>query len=400
MADTFTAIPICDKVYWVGAIDWAVRDFHGYWTAAGTTYNAYLIVDEKITLIDTVREGFCDEMMARISSVVPVEDIDYVVCNHAELDHSGALPRLLRAARPEKLFTSKAGIKALARHFELDMEATGVGNGERLSLGQFNLTFVAAAMLHWPESMFTYLEEQGVLFSQDAFGMHLASSERFANEIADGPLRYEATKYFANILAPYRKLVLRAIGALQESLPDLAIIAPDHGPVWRQTPERIIELYSRLAEGKPVTDKAIVVYDTMWKSTERMAHAIGQGLFDGGIHYKMMPLKVWHRSDIATELHNASGLLLGTPTLNNNLFPTVADLLTYLRGLKPVDKVTGVFGSHGWSGEGVGQAMDALSAMGLDVVGSVKSQYVPGDEELGRCRELGQKVAQRVLQRP
>ena len=398
MRQTFTAVPVCENVYWVGAIDWAVRDFHGYWTASGTTYNAYLVVDDKVTLIDTVREGFADEMMARIASVLPVSEIDYVVSNHAELDHSGALPALLATARPEKVFTSNAGVRTLAQHFTLDTEVVGVADGHRLCTGKYNLEFIHAAMLHWPESMFTYLEEHGVLFSQDAFGMHLASSERFADEIADAPLRYEATKYFANILAPYSKLVNKTIAKLEKSKPGLSIIAPDHGPVWRQTPEQIVEFYARLAEGQPLSKKAVIVYDTMWKSTEKMAHAIAQGLFDSGIHYKMMPLKVWHRSDVVTELHDASGLLLGTPTLNNNLFPTIADLLTYLRGLKPVNKVTGVFGSHGWSGEGVTQAADMLLEMGLEVVGSVKSRYVPGTDVLEQCRQLGAKVAARLAE--
>jgi flavorubredoxin len=396
MSGVFKAARVTDHVYWVGAIDWSIRDFHGYLTSRGSTYNAYLILADKITLVDTVKRPFREEMLSRIASVIDPGDITYIISNHSEMDHSGCLPEVIQAVKPEKVFASVMGANALAEHFHLDREIVAVKDGESISLGNMNVSFVETRMLHWPDSMFTYLAEDGVLFSQDAFSMHLASSERFDDEISDDLLDYEAARYFANILLPLSSAVVKLLEKVGGLDITMRIVATDHGPIWRKDVNRIVELYSRWAAQKP-TKKAVVAYDTMWQSTAMMARAIGEGLKAGGADAKLMPLRACHRSDVATEILDAGALLVGSPTLNNNLFPTVADALTYLKGLKPRNLIGAAFGSYGWSGEAVGQVEDVLRGMKVDLIGeSIKVKYVPDDEALARCYSQGMLVAEKL----
>ena len=396
ISQAFQAVKVTDSVYWVGAIDWAIRDFHGYLTSRGTTYNAYLILADKITLIDTVKAPFVDELLARIASVVDPRDISYIVSNHAEMDHSGGLPVTIETVGPEKVFASAKGADALSEHYRLDREVVPVGTGESLSLGNMNLSFVETRMLHWPDSMFSYLDEGGVLFSQDAFGMHLASSERFADEIAPDILESEGAKYYANILLPLSSLVTRLLQQVPELGLDINIIAPDHGPIWRENIGKMLDYYAQWAQQTP-TKKAVVVYDTMWQSTALMARAIGEGLAAGGAIPKLMQLRASHRSDVAAEILDAGALVVGSPTLNNNLFPPVADVLTYLKGLKPRNLVGAAFGSYGWSGEAVGQVEEVLTEMKVDLVAEgLKVKYVPDDDALAQCYALGQQIAQKL----
>ena len=396
MSGVFKAARVTDHVYWVGAIDWSIRDFHGYLTSRGSTYNAYLILADKITLVDTVKRPFREEMLSRIASVIDPGDITYIISNHSEMDHSGCLPEVIQAVKPEKVFASVMGANALAEHFHLDREIVAVKDGESINLGNMNVSFVETRMLHWPDSMFTYLAEDGVLFSQDAFSMHLASSERFDDEIGDDLLNYEAARYFANILLPLSSAVVKCLEKMRSLDITMRIVATDHGPIWRKDVNRIVELYSRWAAQKP-TKKAVVAYDTMWQSTAMMARAIGEGLKAGGADAKLMPLRACHRSDVATEILDAGALLVGSPTLNNNLFPTVADALTYLKGLKPRNLIGAAFGSYGWSGEAVGQVEDVLRGMKVDLIGeSIKVKYVPDDEALAQCYSQGMLVAEKL----
>jgi flavorubredoxin len=397
MKEPFRAIKISDAVYWVGAIDWSLRDFHGYLTSRGTTYNAYLILADTITLIDTVKAPFYDEMLSRIASVVEPQKIRFIVSNHAEMDHSGSLPTLLKTINPEHVYASAQGVKALAEHYHMDGKFVAVKEGQSLSLGNKKVTFVETRMLHWPDSMFTYLPDEGILFSQDAFGMHLASSERFADELSAEILEHEAAKYFANILMPFSPLVLKLMERVVDLGLSIRILAPDHGPVWRSHATRIMELYLKWSVRKP-TRKAVVIYDTMWESTAGMAQALGDGLLDGGATPKLMPLKSNHRSDVATELLNAGALIVGSPTLNNGIFPTVADALTYIRGLKPQRLVGAAFGSYGWSGEAVDQITEILTGMKVESVGEgLKVRYVPNKEALEKCHALGKRIAERIV---
>jgi flavorubredoxin len=392
----FEAVQISEHVHWVGAIDWTIRDFHGYLTNRGSTYNAYLILADKITLVDTVKEPFQGELLSRIASIVDPGDIDYIISNHSEMDHSGCLPQVIQAVKPEKVFASAIGARTLKDHFHLGREIAAVKDGERLQLGNLNLTFLETRMLHWPDSMMSYLAEDELLFSQDGFGMHLASGERFADQVEDWILDHEAAKYYANILLPYSPLITRLLKRVTELDVAIKFIAPDHGPVWRGDSHRIVDLYARWAEQRP-TRKAVVVYDTMWGSTDRMARAVGDGIVSAGGAARLMPLHSAHRSDVATEILDAGALLVGSPTINNGIFPTVADVLSYLKGLKPRNLLGAAFGSFGWSGEAVGLIREILDQMKAQPVGEdIKLKYVPDREALARCHALGVSVAEEL----
>ena len=393
MHESYRAVKLTDRVYWVGAIDWAIRDFHGYGTTRGTTYNAYLVLADKVTLIDTVKAPFHQEMMARIASVIEPAEINTIVSNHSEMDHSGCLPQMIEAVRPERVFASLFGVKHLEAHFHMKGGITPVKDGEAVSLGNMNLTFLETRMLHWPDSMIAYLAEEGILFSQDGFGQHLATSERFADELPEDVLRYEAAKYYANILMPFSAVVTKILARLAGMNLPLKIIAPDHGPVYRKNVNWIIDLWREWAALKPTT-KAVIVYDTMWQSTARMAEVVVEGLLAGGAtSVKVMPARESTRSDIATELLEAGALLVGSPTLNNQMFPPLADVLCYLAGLRRLNLVGAAFGSYGWSGEAVPHIENALRAMKVDLAAEgLKTFYVPDEAALAQCRALGWKV--------
>lgn len=390
------AIKLTDKVWWVGAIDWGIRDFHGYSTSRGTTYNAYLILADKVTLIDTVKAPFKDEMMARISSVVDPEKIRYIISNHSEMDHSGCLSEVINLIGPEVIFASANGVRALNEHFRLKREITPVKDGETISLGDMTVTCMETRMFHWPDSMITYLNEGQILFSQDGFGMHLASEKRFSNEIDENILYHEASKYYANILTPFSMFVKKAIDRIEKSGLELKMVAPDHGPMWRTETDKIISWYKKWVEQKP-TNKAVVIYDTMWKSTEKMASAIADGITSSGAIPKIMPLRTTHRSDVAVELLEAGALVVGSPTINNEIFPTVADVLVYLRGLKFQNLIGTSFGSFGWSGESLKHLNNYLNEMGIKLVSTgINVKYVPRETDLDNCRALGREVGTKL----
>jgi flavorubredoxin len=389
-------IEIADGLFWIGAIDWNIRDFHGYSTKQGSTYNAYLIMDEKITLVDTVKKEFADEFIQSISDIVDPKKIDYVISNHTEMDHSGGLARVMHKVGEEKpLFCSEVGHKNLSLHFTQKWNYQPVENGGELSLGKRTLTFLETRMLHWPDSMFTYLKEDKILLSSDAFGQHYASLERFDDAIGDAIMPH-ARKYFANILLPYAPLVLKLVDQVTEMGLEIDMLCPDHGIIWRENPMKIIHAYVEWAQQKPKR-KALVIYDTMWHSTETMANAITEGLHEKGVKATPMHLRSWHRSDVITEVLDAGAIIVGSPTLNNGLFPTVSDFLTYMKGLKPKDKVGAAFGSYGWSGESTKLISKELEAMKFKVVDpGMKIQYVPDPEELEACKEFGRTIAQHL----
>ncbi len=399
MNNTFKAVQVTEDVWWVGAIDWNIRDFHGYRTGRGSTYNAYLVLADKITLIDTVKAPFREEMMERIASVVDPGKIEYIVSNHSEMDHSGSLPQVIAAVNPKKVFASVVGAKTLAELFPNPGEITPVKDGETFSLGNRTLTFLETRMLHWPDSMFTYLNEEQLLFSQDAFGMHYASLERFADGCDPAALAYEAATYYANILLPYSPQVLKLIEKVKSAKLSFKIIAPDHGPIWRKETDGILGRYARWAAQKP-EGRAVVVYATMWHSTERMARAISEGLAAGGLRVKVMSMDEVHRSDVMYELLCAGAVAVGSPTLNNHMLPNMADILTYMRGLKPRNMIAAAFGSYGWSGEAVREIEEVLTEMKLEKTGEgIRVKNVPDAEALSRCYDLGKDMAGQALSR-
>ncbi|MDY6839334.1 MAG: FprA family A-type flavoprotein [Thermodesulfobacteriota bacterium] len=389
-----TPIEIAEGIFWVGVIDWNIRDFHGYSTNDGSTYNAFLILDEKTTLIDTVKKEFADELIANISQIVNPKKIDYVVSNHTEMDHSGGLARVMhRVGEDKPLYCSKMGHKNLLRHFPQKWNYQPVENGGTLALGKRTLTFLETRMLHWPDSMFSYVNEDKILFSSDAFGQHYAGLERFDDQVGDAIMPH-AKKYFANILLLYSPLILKLVDTVTEMGLALDMICPDHGIIWRKDPSKIINAYVKWSKQEPKR-KAVVVYDTMWHSTEMMAEAIVDALGQEGVDARPMHLRAWHRSDIMTEVLDAGAIVVGSPTLNNGLFPTVSDFLTYMKGLKPINKVGAAFGSFGWSGEAVKLMNKELEGMKFELIDpGVKIQYVPNEESLEACYELGKKIAQ------
>ena len=388
-------VELVPGVYWVGAIDWTIRDFHGYSTEDGSTYNAYLIMDDKITLVDTVKEEFVDEMMARVSAIVDPEKISYIISNHVEMDHSGGLTKVAAQVKPEKVFCSPQGKVGLTRHFKIDLPFVEVKTGSEVSLGRYNLAFLETPMLHWPDSMMTYLKEEQLLFSSDGFGAHYASSARFDDDLPQHPeeYNYQLKKYYANILMPFGFLVTKLIKTVTDLGLTFKIIAPDHGLIYRRDPGAIIEAYRRWGAGE-VNPKALVIFDTMWHSTERMAEALAQGLMDAGVETQLHRLRTTHYSDIVAELLDAGLFFLGSPTLNNGLYPSVGEFLTYIKGLKPKNKTAAAFGSYGWSGQAVGIITDELKAMGLNVPhDGLKIKYIPDPEELTQVRALAEKLA-------
>jgi flavorubredoxin len=399
MTDIYSAIKVSDHVYWVGAIDWSIRDFHGYTTPHGSTYNAYLILADKITLIDTVKKPFLEEMLARIASVVDPSKIDYIVSNHSEQDHSGCLPQVIERVKPEKVFASAVGVKNLGDILHNNYPIQAVRDGETLSLGNMELTFMETRMIHWPDSMFAFLAKDGLLFSQDAFGMHLATFERFADELPADMLEYEAATYYANIVLPYSPVVLNTLEKTAATGWKIRTIAPDHGPIWRKDLGFILDRYKKWAQQKPA-NKAVVVYATMWHSTESMAKAIAESLAQAGVPVRILSLNEAHRSEVIFELLEAGALIVGSSTLNNNMLPQMADVMTYIRGLKPVNLIGAVFGSFGWSGESVKDLEAALREMKVDVVAeTVSVRHVPGPDALQKCHELGQVVASELAKR-
>ncbi|MFZ2398951.1 MAG: FprA family A-type flavoprotein [Smithella sp.] len=399
MKDIYSAVKVTDNVYWVGAIDWTIRDFHGYTTPHGSTYNAYLVMADDITLIDTVKAPFMGEMLARIRSVVEPSKIKYIVSNHSEMDHSGCLPEVIDFIKPQKVFASATGVKTLKELFHDQHEITPVKDGETLNLGNMELTFMETRMIHWPDSMFTYLAKDELLFSQDAFGMHLATLERFADEIPAATLEYEGATYYANIVLPYSAIVLKALEKVAASGIKIKIIAPDHGPIWRKDLGWIIDLYKKWASQKP-TAKAVVVYATMWHSTGKMARAISEALAQAGVKVKLLSMNETHRSEVVYEVLDAGALIVGSPTLNNNILPQMADVMTYLKGLKPVNKIGAAFGSYGWSGESVKHLEAMLKEMKVDIVAeSIAVKNAPGDDVLKKCHELGKIIATELLKR-
>ncbi|MCF8068873.1 MAG: FprA family A-type flavoprotein [Desulfobacterales bacterium] len=387
---------IADGIYSVGVADWNVRNFHGYSTEKGTTYNAFLLIDEKVTLIDTVRREFKDQFLKNISKIIDPKKIDCVISNHTEMDHSGSLPFLMHIIGAEKpVYCSKMGFKSLPLHFRPELNYQALENGSKLSIGKRTLQFLETRMLHWPDSMFTYLKEDKILFSSDAFGQHYAGPKRFDDEI-DDLILHQAKKYYANILMLYGRKTGKLLKTVEEMGLDIKMICPDHGILWRKNPERIIRKYEKWSSQESKR-KAVIVYDTMWHSTEQMAEKIAEGISDEGVEAMPLRLGRCHRSDIMTEVLDAKAVIVGSPTLNNQLYPSVSEFLTYMKGLKPRGKVGASFGSFGWSGEAVRLIRQELEEMEFEIPDpGLKIKYVPDAAGNDACYEFGRKVGKAI----
>jgi flavorubredoxin len=392
-------LEIMKDIYWVGAVDWNIRDFHGYATEKGTSYNAYLVMDEKIALFDAVKKGFRDDLLNDIRRVTDPEKIDYIVVNHVEPDHTGELPALVDLIKPEKIICSKMGKKALLDHFHReDWPYHDVATGDEISLGRRTVSFIETRMLHWPDSMFSYFKEDRLLISSDAFGQHRATSERFVDEVDASEVMRDAAKYYANIILLYSAHIQKLLAAVKKMGLKIDMIAPDHGLIWREDPMQIVSAYDRWSRHE-TAEKAIIIYETMWDSTRMMARAIYSGLIEEGISVKMMDLKNNHRSDIMAEALDARALVIGSPTLNNEIMPAVADILTYMKGLKPRNRIGAAFGSYGWSGEAVKRINQFFEEMQFSIVDDgLRIKYVPTGEALTSCEALGRKIGAAIKQ--
>lgn len=382
-------------IYWVGGIDWDLRNFHGYLTQRGTTYNAYLIMDEKIVLVDTVKSHKFEEMVARIRRIVDPAKIDYIVSNHVEMDHSGSIAKMLELAPNAKVLTSTRGEKGLARHFKGAFDTEVVESGSTLNIGKRNLAFVHIPMVHWPDSMVTYIPEDKLLLSNDAFGQHIATHERFDDEIGWSILKEEAAKYYANIVMPYGDQVKKAIGAL-EGL-DIDMIAPSHGAILRGHIGDMLGEYTKWVDHQ-TEPRAVIIYDSMWGSTEAMAYKLYEGLLEGGVPVVIRNLKTNHISDIMSDVIRSRAIILGSATINNTVMPTVGSMLTYLKGLKPKNRIGFAFGSYGWNPKVMDEMESFMDDLGWDrPMESVNINFVPDPEELEGMKEKGIELAKHIL---
>ncbi len=392
-------VEIKKDIYWVGAVDYDNRDFHGYSISpAGSTYNAYVIKDKKTVLFDTVSAHCTNTMLCRLAHVTPLESVDYIVCNHLELDHAGALAEVVARCKPEKIFCSAMGLKSMAGYFDIsNWPVQAVKNGEEISIGERTIKFVETRMLHWPDSMVSYIPEDKLLISNDAFGQNIASTERFGDEIPRETVTRAVKEYFYNIVLPFSSQVLKAIELLGPL--DIDMIAPDHGLIHRGADgvKYIVDIYKEMAEQK-VQKRALVVYDTMWHSTEKMAYAVANGLESVGVPTRLMSLKQNHHSAVMTELADCGAVVVGSPTHNNNVLPYVASMLTYMKGLRPQNRIGAAFGSYGWSGESPKIVHEWLSSMNMEMIGDpLRQQWSVTHDSIGACHELGKQVGEALI---
>ncbi len=383
------------NVYWVGILDFPERDFHNFTTHRGITYNSYLILDEHVTLIDGVKHKFVRDHLRKIGKYVDPKKIEYVVVNHIEPDHSSGLPDLAKLANPTFVCTKKAK-EGLEKYYNADWDFKVVRSGDELKIGENTLRFIETPMLHWPDSMMTYMVEQQILFSMDAFGQHIASEERFDEDLGIDEAIYWAKVYYANIITPYANIVLRVPKLFEKFDVKPKIIAPSHGVIWKN-PDKIIDAYMRWAKFE-AERKAVVVYDTMWHSTERIAFAIADGIASTGVKTRVFNIRKDAWADIVTEILDAKAVCIGAPTMHNHVFPPMAGFLTYLKGLRFKNKIGVAFCSYGWGSGAYEEISEVMEDMGWEVIEGLQVQFRPSEEELKKAYDLGVSVGKKVLE--
>jgi len=394
------SIRVKNNIHWVGKIDWELRKFHGdeYSTHRGSTYNSYLIKENKVALIDTVWRPFSKEFVENLAHLIDLNKIDFVIANHAEIDHSGALPELMQYIPETPIYCTKNGVKSLKGHYHQDWNFKVVKTGDRLSLGQKELIFVEAPMLHWPDSMFCYLTQDNVLFSNDAFGQHYASEYMFNDLVDQNELFNECIKYYANILTPFSALVTKKIKeVLSFNLP-LDIICTSHGIIWRDKPEQIVERYLRWADNYQ-ENQITIIYDTMWNGTRIMAEKIANGISeaDKEVNVKLFNLAKTDKNDVITEIFKSKAILVGSPTINKGILVSVAGILEEIKGLQFKNKKAVAFGCYGWSGESTKIISENLTTAGFELVDDgVKVMWSPDNENITKCVEYGALFASKL----
>ncbi|WP_066713113.1 anaerobic nitric oxide reductase flavorubredoxin [Clostridium sp. Marseille-P299] len=392
---------VTDKVTWVGKIDWDLKKFHGdeYSIDRGSSYNSYLIRDKKVALIDTVWQPFDKEFVSRLKQEIDLKEIDYIVANHNEIDHSGALPELMREIPNTPIYCTANGAKIIKGHYHEDWNFVIVKTGDTLDLGTNKLIFIEAPMLHWPDTMFTYLTGENILFSNDGFGQHYASELLFNDKVDQGELYEQAMKYYANILTPFNTFVKKKINEILALNLPISMICPSHGVIWKDNPTQIVEQYLRWADNYQ-EDQVTFVYDTMWNSTRKMAEAMAEGIQEvsPATKIKLMNSSKDDKNDILTEVFRSKAILLGSSTINNGYLFSIGGILEMIKGLKLKNKSAVAFGSYGWGGEAVKQLTKGLLECGFHIVNDgYRSQWVPDDTELNNCKEYGKQFAKAVL---
>lgn len=391
---------INDRVTWVGKTDWELRNFHGeeYSTHKGSSYNSYLIRDEKIVLIDTVWKPFAKEFVANLKKEIDLNKIDYIIANHAEVDHSGALPELMKEIPNVPIYCTKNGVKSLKGHYHEDWNFVEVKTGDTLDIGKNKLVFIEARMLHWPDSMFTYMTGDNILFSNDAFGQHYASEFMYNDLVDQDELYKEAIKYYANILTPFSPLVIKKIEEVVKLNVPLDMICTSHGIIWRDNPLQIVNKYMEWAN-KYKENQVTLVYDTMWEATRIMAESIAQGIknVDPSVNVKLYNSAKADKNDIITEVFKSKAILVGSSTINKGILSSVASILEMIKGLEFKEKKAAAFGSYGWSGESVKIINEELNKAGFQVIGNgLKELWIPDEEGIKRAIEFGEDLARNI----
>jgi anaerobic nitric oxide reductase flavorubredoxin len=397
------SVEIKPNIHWVGAIDWAVRDFHGYITPNGTSYNNYLILDKHVTLVDTVKSDFVDYTMVNIASLIDPAKIENVIINHIENDHASSIDRIMERAPRAVIYITERGKKGLDRFFDTSKwNFKIVKSGDTLNTGAKTVTFLETPMLHWPDSMMSYIKEDKLLISQDAFGQHLASTARFDDEYCDqysiASLEHAVRDYYANILMPFGTLIKLKIAEIQKLGFDIDMIAPDHGIIWRKDPAKILRMYLDMANDKADL-RIVIVYDTMWHSTEHMTIPLTDGIKDAGVDVEVIKLRATPMSVAIKRFWESRSLLVGTPTLNNIMFPSIAEFLQHLRGLRPKNRLMGAFGSFGWNGGAVKEAYTVFKQMGLEALEpGVEINYRMTADDAKKCFDFGRQFAEKTIE--
>lgn len=389
---------INEYISWIGKTDWELKKFHGdeFTTNKGSSYNAYLIQDEKTVLIDTVWLPYDKEFVNNLKQEIDIHKIDAIIMQHGEVDHSGSLIELMREIPDTPIYCTANGVKSIKGQYHQEWNFIPVKTGDTLDIGKHTLKFIEAPMLHWPDTMFTYMEGTNILFSNDGFGQHLASEYLYADE-AEQPILWEqALTYYANILAPFGLLVNKKIQEILGMNLQVEMICPSHGLIWRKNPEMIIQKYLEWANNYQ-ENQITILYDTMWNSTRKMAEAIAEGIqeVDKEVTIKIMNTAKDDKTEVLTEVFKSKMILVGSPTVNNGYLHSIAGILEMIKGMKLKGKKAAAFGSYGWSGEAVGQITESLKKAGFEIINEgIKQMWTPDEEMRRQCIEFGKEIVQ------
>ncbi len=389
-------VNIKSNVSWIGKVDWELRKFHGdeYSTNRGSSYNSYLIQEEKVGIIDTVWGPYAEEYVDNLSNEIDLDKIDFIVANHAETDHSGALPALMERIPGKPIYCTENGVKSLKGHYHKEWNFNPVKTGDKLSVGAKELIFIQAPMLHWPDSMFCYLTGDNILFSNDAFGQHYATEFLFNDLVDQSELFEECIKYYANILTPFSPLVTKKIEeVLGFNLP-VDFICTSHGVIWRDNPTQIVEKYMEWADAYK-ENQITIIYDTMWNGTRSMAESLKDGIkqADGDVEVKLFNAAKSDKNDIITEVFKSKAIMVGSPTVNKGILTGIAALMEEIKGMSFKKKKALAFGCYGWSGESVKKISESLKSAGFDVVNDgIKALWNPDEKSKQECVEFARQA--------